>query len=457
MHRPSASLCGVCILFLTSALPAEESDEEKGLQMIRVIPGDTLHGVAGLYLKDPTRWRELLKYNVINSGDPDLLNIGDKLLVPVREIKESMRAAHLIEKIRQVDFRTRGGTLFQKASLNQKIFYEDAIRTFSDSYAKVLFPTKEVTKISPNTLAIIKPREIDQEVELIKGEIHFRKAKVQTPSSVITPSEDGLYRANVLDDKTTEVEVYEGNVGVSDLKGMKTIELKKGFGSKIAFGKMPLPPEKIKMPDMGELETFKNDLTLPATFHLQSLKVQEIGVFKPDEMDFEKEVSKRAPSRKKIKQVEIALDEYFSQVVLKAPPEEIQKKIAKLVDGKYYYRIENEGHRGGEYSDVKSFVLDRKNREMNIIILYPPANLRVKDEFVEVRGSSSRDIAKLCIETVDVELGKDGSFSQIIYLPMGPHDVEILFYDKIGNAKRETRRVVRVEKEKGFWGKLFGD
>jgi len=93
---------------------------------------------------------------------------------------------------------------------------------------------------------------------------------------------------------------------------------------------------------------------------------------------------------------------------------------------------------------------------MNVIILYPPANLKVDDEFIEVRGSASRDIAKLSIDTTAVDLGEDGSFRQIIYLPMGPHEMEIFFQDGRGNTKRVMRRVIRVKRKLGFLEKIFG-
>jgi len=258
------SIFCVILLFCYFVTFSIAQEEEEGLQMIRVVPGDTLHSIADLYLKDPTRWPELLKYNVLKTGNPNLIHPGDKLLVPKKEIKKSMRAAHLIKKIKRVDFRMRGETVFRDAVEEQKIFYEDAIRTFSESYATILFPTKEVTKISPNTLAIIRPKELEQEVDLVRGEIYFNKTKILTGSAVIEPKSDGLFKAKVYKDKSTEVEVYEGRVDV--IAEGKRIKLKKGFGSKIKLGKAPLRPRKIKMPLPGEIKRMKNEITLPATF-----------------------------------------------------------------------------------------------------------------------------------------------------------------------------------------------
>ncbi|MBU2528860.1 FecR domain-containing protein [bacterium] len=435
---------------------ADDDSDEGGLQMIRVIPGDTLHAIAKLYLKDPDRWPELLKYNVITSGDPDVIHAGDKLLVPVKEIKKSMRAAFLIEKIEQVSFRARGEALFRDAALNQKIFYEDTLRTFANAHAKVLFPTKEVTRVSPNSLVIIKPRELDQEVTLLRGEVFFKKTKVQTPSAVLTPQKEGLYRAVVADDKSTNIEVFEGKVDVASLDGKGKIELGKGFSSNIKFGDLPMAPAEITLPDAERLKALKDDITLPADFQISVADIATVGVFNPDADNFIQEVTKRDKIRNKISSVEIALDEYFSQIILKLKPLDVQKEISKLADGKYYYRVEYAGGDSARYSKVKGFELNRAAREMSVIILYPPANLKIDDEFIEVRGSASRDISKLSIDTALVDLGDDGSFSQIVYLPLGPHEMEIVFQDRLGNTRKMLRRVVRVKKQPGFWQKIFG-
>ncbi len=313
-----------------------------------------------------------------------------------------------------------------------------------------------MTKISPNSLVIIKPREVDQEINLIRGEVYFRKAKIQTPAAILNPQKDGLYKAVVGDDKSTSIEVFEGKVDVEDTEGRGKIVLSKGFSSKIELGKLPMKPFEITLPDAGQIKAIKKEITLPPNFQISVADIETVGVFNPENVNFVKEVKKRGKIRKKISFVEIALDEYFSQVIMKLKPDDVQAKIKKLADGKYYYRMEYAGGLSKKYSPVKGFELNRAAREMNVIILYPPANLKIDNEFIEVRGSASRDIAKLSIDTTMVDLGEDGSFSQIIYLPMGPHEMEIFFQDRLGNTKRIMRRVIRVERPAGFWQKIFG-
>ncbi|MCD6413192.1 MAG: FecR domain-containing protein [Elusimicrobia bacterium] len=436
-----------------------KNEEKKGrgeLQMIRVIPGDTLHEIARLYLKDPSRWPELLKYNVLTSGDPNLIHPGDRLLVPVEEIKESMRAAHLIEKTNRVEYRARGENVFRDAVLNQKIFFEDAIRTFANSYAKILFPTKEITKISPNALAIIRPREFKQEVNLIKGEIYATKTKILTNSAVIEPKENSLFKAKVGDDKTTEVEVYDGKIDVTGAG--KKIELSKGFGSKIELGKIPMSPSKVKLPDIKEMVKLKGDLTLPASFQMNAIDIKKMGTFQPGEIKLSEDAKKeKKRKRKEIGKVEISLDEYFSQIILSGKPADIEKKVKKLVDGRYFYRFKYRTGKGkSRYSEVRSFEINRQKNSLNVVVLYPPDGVAVYDEFVEVKGSVSKNIAKLYIDSTDTEIAEDGTFSQLIYLPMGPHEIEIIASDRIGNRRILTRKVVRKARKKGFFHRLFG-
>jgi len=434
----------------------ENKKEEEELQMIRIIPGDTLHGIARLYLKDPTRWPELLKYNVIKSGDPNLIRPGDKLLVPVKEIKKAMRAAYLIEAINKVEYRARGEVVFRPAQLNQKVFYEDALRTFDNSYAKILYPTKDVLKISPNSLVVIRPKEIDHEVNLIKGEIYARKARVLTKSATIEPKGESIFKARVDKGKDTEVEVYGGSVDI--VAQGKKIEVTKGFASKIELGKIPLPPQEIKLPPLKELEKLKMDLTVPTTFNIPKVKIEDLGRLKPQEINIEREFETARKKRRKIIGVEIALDEYFAQIVLSGRINEIKPAIGNLVDGRYYYRIKylNPLTKKTSYSPVKSFLIDRKHEEVGVTIIYPPEGAVVYDEFVEVKGSVSGDVESITVDSVSVDILKDGSFTRIIYLPLGPHDIEIIARDKMGNTKRFIRRVIRKQKKRSFWEKIFG-
>ena len=57
---------------------------------LKIQAGDTLHAFAKRYLNDPARWPELLEYNKIPSGNPDLILPGDTVKVPIEMVKDEI-------------------------------------------------------------------------------------------------------------------------------------------------------------------------------------------------------------------------------------------------------------------------------------------------------------------------------------------------------------------------------
>ena len=112
----------VCLLYTGMCGPLRGA-EEIPTQQITVKYGDTLWSVANTYLKDPTKWPEILKHNRMNSTDPNVILPGMTLQVPVVLIKESLRNAELISMLNDVRYRRNNETLFKKADLNMKLFH----------------------------------------------------------------------------------------------------------------------------------------------------------------------------------------------------------------------------------------------------------------------------------------------------------------------------------------------
>ncbi|MFH1620448.1 MAG: LysM peptidoglycan-binding domain-containing protein, partial [bacterium] len=71
------------MIFCLSGAPVRAQEFQK----VTVRPGDTLWSIANTYLKDPTNWNEILKYNRLPSSDPSVALPGLVLKVPVYMIK----------------------------------------------------------------------------------------------------------------------------------------------------------------------------------------------------------------------------------------------------------------------------------------------------------------------------------------------------------------------------------
>jgi hypothetical protein len=121
-------------IFLTPMVYSSGSAEET-FQEITVKEGDTLWGISRYYLKDPSRWPEILKYNQMSLNDPTIALPGMKLKVPVLLIKEHLREAHLIYILNDVRSRKKGGTIWERAKEGIELYNEDGIRTMEKSRA----------------------------------------------------------------------------------------------------------------------------------------------------------------------------------------------------------------------------------------------------------------------------------------------------------------------------------
>jgi hypothetical protein len=234
------------LLCLSGAVSAEE------LQTMVVRPGDTLWSISNTYLKDPTRWNEILKYNRLPSSDPSIALPGMELKVPVRLIKEQYRAAKLVYSLNEVLFRRTGVSDWQNVALKMDLFKNDTLRTRTDARADVRFYTGEILNLYPNSIAVLRPPgKKNTDVELLAGEMRGLRSRVVTASARITPkTKDTEFGARLKDDLTTLVQVYKGKADV-EAQG-KTVEVAAGFAAEV---KMDMPPsDPVKLPAMPELE-----------------------------------------------------------------------------------------------------------------------------------------------------------------------------------------------------------
>ena len=221
-------------------------------QAVIVKPGDTLWSIAHRYLKDPARWDEILKYNKLPTADPTVALPGMQLRVPMRLIKEELRAAHLVARRNQVFFRRTATAEWKPGSDNMELFRNDWIRTMDDSGAEVQFLDHGRLQLGANAMAVIKPVNKDYAAELKSAGTYIGRAKIMTASAVVTPkSKDTQYVATVRDDLSTKVEVLKGEAEVA--ADGQTVSVTEGMLTEVQIGLAPSAPSTV--PDMAELRT----------------------------------------------------------------------------------------------------------------------------------------------------------------------------------------------------------
>lgn len=236
----------VLLAALLAAFPGASWAEESGVRFQNVVvnPGDTLWSIAGRYLKDPARWDEIVKHNKTLSSDPTVALPGMTLRVPVRLIREELRAAHLVRRVNKVLFRRSATASWNAGTDGMALFRDDWIRTLEDSSAQVRFLDDDVLRLRANSMAVIKPVDKDYAVELKRGGTFFGRAKIVTSGAVVTPqTRETRYIATVHDDLSTRVEVMTGAALVA--AAGRSVSVQSGMVSEVVLGAAPSLPVRI--------------------------------------------------------------------------------------------------------------------------------------------------------------------------------------------------------------------
>jgi len=431
--------------------------EEIIFQEIIVKDGQTLWMVANEYLRDPQRWPEILKYNRLPVSDPQAVLPGMKLKVPVLLIKEHLRAAYLVHLVNRVDYRRKEETLWKKALTNIELYQGDGIRTLKASTAEIKFPTGELLRLHENSLAIVRPEEKREEVNLFAGELRASRAKVITLSAIVEPKISPLginpeFRTKIKEDKTTLVAVYKGEVEVT-AQG-KTVTVPAGFGSEIKVQTAPSLP--IPLPS---LEVEPQIKTAPPTTVTQlptTIGKEEIPSLSPAIQKFslelispkEKIVPEERPFQFYQYHLQIAQDKEFKNLLIDETSEISEKIDLKhdLPDGTYFWRIAWFDPRGLEskFSEPQNFTLDTKAPTLELF--YPEENEVIAGEFVYLKGKTEKE-AKLLLKEKIIPVDEEGIFEQSLLYPPGKYRITLTAIDPAGNKNTLTRTIEKVTPE----------
>lgn len=436
--------------------------EEVPLQDITVRHGDTLWSVANKYLKDPKKWPEILKYNRINSSDPNVILPGMVLKIPVLLIKEHLRYALLISILNDVRYRRNKEVSFLKAKLDMELYNNDALRTFKKSQAQIKFYSGELLRIDENSFIIIRPEEKQEEVELLNGAVRASRTKVLTEDTVVMPrvtpqSPNPDFKTRLKKDKTTIVEVYEGLVDVT-AQG-KTVRLTKGFGTEVKHLKPPSSPKKLPpLPEMVSEVIPGTGITAQTKLTSYNLSIN----LKPPNLTSE--------SNRKVKvlgqlinqyHLQVSSDREFKKIVLDeinplGKRITINFKNKNIPDGIYYYRIAYMDELGFEGQFTQPNIFNTDSTPPVIEILKPDEGEFIQSKFISVVGKTEPG----CLITINernVVVEKDGSFQVSLSSRKKEVILNIQAEDSFGNITKLKRSVIYMPgknvKEGGFLSK----
>ncbi|MFB0526992.1 MAG: FecR domain-containing protein [bacterium] len=444
----------ITFMAVLSFFPLSRAQEERvELIEVTVKKGDTLHRFAEIYLRDPSLWPEIHKYNKELVKNPDLILPAMKIKVPVGLLKDEI--ADIIHIKNNVRTRKRGESEWEKAVLYVRLFSEDGVRTLSDSLARIKFIKGEILRLSENSLIILKPEEKEETVELLSGELRASEAKVLTASAVVEPQISPAlakpdFKTKIKKDKTTLVSVYKGKVDL--IAQGERVTIPEGFMSQAKLDYAPekpiaLPPppdlsrakeelaKKPGAPELGEEEMLEEEINLEETL---------IG------LDFSEK--KRTLGIKYI-HLQVASDPKFMDVIEDKRLESIEQyQRSRLPDGEYFWRVSYvyEDEFESEYSPVRSFMV--VTTPPGLEVSSPEEGEKIPDEFIKVKGRTDEGCT-VRVNDKRVYVDGEGNFFTVVYLTLGKNTITVQSEDKKGNVAIVKRKVEAVTpKKRGFWG-----
>jgi hypothetical protein len=245
---------------------------------IEIQRGDTLSAFAQRYLNDPQKWPELLKYNKIPSGDPNLILPGDAVKVPMGLVKDEIADIFYLKN--KVRIRRKEGNEWKSAELYNRMFPEDGIRTEESSFAKIKYLKGGRASIGEKSLVFLRPdKKRDDIVELELGELTAKDVKVLTASASIDPRKGSEYTAKVDKKRTTTLSVLKGKVDF--ISSGEVVTVTGGYMSVAKLNKPPSKPMKLpEAPKLKDINMTGKNVDDAGVFEKKSKKNEEPKVLK---------------------------------------------------------------------------------------------------------------------------------------------------------------------------------
>ncbi|MBI3289428.1 MAG: LysM peptidoglycan-binding domain-containing protein [Elusimicrobia bacterium] len=324
---------------------AGRAQGDLAFQAVVVKPGDTLWSISRQYLSDPSNWDQILKFNRLPTSDPTVALPGMTLRVPIRLIREDLRAAHLIYSLNSVTYRRKATASWKDAMEKMELFRDDTLKTAENSKAKVKFLDGDLLQLDANSMAVIKPVSKDYAVELKRGGTFIGKSNVLTAAGKITAlTKNTKYSATVRDDLSTLVEVYKGKTAVEG--GGVAQQVDAGMSSEIKLGAAPSLP--VRIPDFAQfqarVEAFESVNPRKAIVAVAKIGAAPVAAPPVRGLDDLRPIgdAERLAEAISAYRIQLAMTSDFSEIVYdKTFPadEPIKPSAIRLDPGDYWYRV----------------------------------------------------------------------------------------------------------------------
>ena len=387
--QPSRAIALLLLALLSS--PATASD-----WVYTVVDGDNLWDLSEKYLDNQLRFEQVRKLN--NIEFPKRMRPGTRLRIPMKWIRSNPVPAKIGAVQGQVELTRADGAQETAVAPGMAIRLGDVLKTGEDSSATFIFADgttltlRSASEIRFDHLSAHgKTGMVDSRLHLIDGRLDTRvkpavgpgsRFEIQTPSA-ISAVRGTEYRAAVTaDGHASNIEVLRGKVKVTGARKSRLVNA--GFGTQVAQGKPPTPPQKLlPAPALDPVPERIRQLHWPLSW--------------------------QAINGARTYRVEISTDQTFNVLIWEQLVNNARAALPDLPDGSYQARVRGIDKRGLEgKSTVHPLLIDTHPQPP--VPLQPGEGKILRGVSAQLQWSASADAHRY-----QLEIATDEAFEQIVF------------------------------------------
>ncbi|MBU3955012.1 hypothetical protein KJ633_00970 [bacterium] len=208
---------------------------------VRIPSGTTTEAIAEKYLKNASDIKEVRRLNkLLPKGGKELVE-SPFVNIPKNLLKEKVCDASAARPL--VLTRKEKEIKWEKLPSGRRLFPGDGVMTSSDGSVRLGFLAGGSLFLGPDSLIFLKENEERPSASFLAGNISVDDIRVVSRGVKVQPARFAKYNINTSPDKNVRLSVHSGEIDVTAHK--KTVKVKEGFGTLVAFGSVPEAPRPL--------------------------------------------------------------------------------------------------------------------------------------------------------------------------------------------------------------------
>ncbi len=208
---------------------------------VRIPPGITTEIIAQKYLKKFSDIKEVRRRNKFLPKDDKEIVKSPFVNIPKNILKEKVCDAGSVTPL--VLTRKEKEIKWEKLHPGRRLFPGDGIMTSSDGSARLGFLAGGSLFLGQDSLVFLKENEERPAASFLAGNISADDIRVASRGVKVQPLRGAKYNINTSAGKDVRLSVHSGAVNVTAHK--KTVKVKEGFRTLVAFGSVPSAPKPL--------------------------------------------------------------------------------------------------------------------------------------------------------------------------------------------------------------------